>query len=135
MSASSTTGLGNSSASADSALPKASRRESPLAAMRAGALPASCSEAVGELDDMQEILDLGGAGAQRLQRFLGLLRRELHAAMPEGNVFHIGHALALDGVGDDDAGLRRRTGMLEGGEDGGNVVAVNFLHVPAKGAP
>src|SRR6218665_1606924 len=106
MSASSTTVLGNSSASADSALPKASRRESPLAAMRAGAL------------DIEEILDLGGAGAQRLQRLLGLLGREFHAAMPEGNIFHIGDALALDGVGDDDAGLRRRAGMLESSEDG-----------------
>src|SRR4051812_30549447 len=90
MSASSTTRLGIVSPARASALPKASRRES-LLAIKAGL-------------DMQKVLDLVAGSAQRHQCFLGLGAGQLHAAMPSGNIFHIGDALALDGVGDDDSG-------------------------------
>src|SRR3569833_4266451 len=69
MSASSTTTFLNSSASDDSDLPKASRRESPLEAIRAGL-------------DIQEFLDRGGVGAKCLQGVFGLLAGEFHTAVP-----------------------------------------------------
>src|SRR3569833_1503756 len=123
MSASSTTSLGNSSASDDSVLPKASRSESPLLAIRAGL-------------DIEQFLDFIGAAAQRLQRFQRLFARHLHAAVPGGDVFHVRHTLALDGMGDDH---RWRAlgdgGAAEGVQDGGNVMAVYFGDGPAKGAP
>src|ERR1700683_486870 len=97
MSASSTISLGNSSASEDRALPKASRKESPPEAIRAGL-------------DIEQFLDFGGAGAKHDQRLLRLFARHFHAAMPGGNVFHIRHALALDGMRDDYTGSVRRDG-------------------------
>src|SRR6185437_9322031 len=122
MSASSTTSLGNSSANADRVLPKASRRES-LFATKAGL-------------DIQQTLYFWPVRAQRDQSFSGLRFRQLHAAMPGRDVFHGGHTLALDGVSDDQrgpfgcgAGLAQRTQNL------GNVVTVDFGHLPAKGAP
>src|SRR5580698_7329011 len=90
MSASSTTRRGNSSASDDSVLPNASRRESPLA-MRAGL-------------DIEQFLHLGLVAAQRGQRLFHLFAGQLHAAMPGRDILHEGNALALDGVGDDDRG-------------------------------
>src|SRR3569833_3922554 len=122
MSASSTTTFLNSSASDDSDLPKAARRESPLEAMRAGL-------------DIQEFLDRGGIGAKRLQGVFGLLAGELHAAVPQRNIFHVRHALALDGVGDDHRRQVGFAGMAQRVQNGGNVVAVDFLNVPTKRAP
>src|SRR5450755_526089 len=105
MSASSTTTLENSSASPDKAFPNASRRESPVVAIRAGA-----SLAI----DIQQLLDLVAAGAKRIQRVLGLLPRQLHAAVPGRNILHVGNALALDGVRDDHRrAIARRVGAAE----------------------
>src|SRR5277367_4022209 len=87
MSASSTTKFGNSSPSADKALPKASRNES-LLAIRAGL-------------DMEKALDFLFVRAQPCQGVFGLRFRQLHAAVPGGNVFHGGYAFALDRVSDD----------------------------------
>src|ERR1700722_1114808 len=87
MSASSTTKLGNSSPSADKALPKASRNES-LLAIRAGL-------------DMEKALDFLFVRAQRRQGVFGLRFGQLHAAVPGGDIFHDGHAFALDRMGDD----------------------------------
>src|ERR1700710_3170909 len=115
MSASSTTTLGNSSASADSALPKASRSEAPLDAIKAGAL------------DIQQFLHLRARRAQRLQRFFRLLARQLHAAVPGRNVLHVFDALALDGMGDDHRRPPlRHTGAAEGRKDLRNVVPVDL---------
>src|ERR1051326_6576034 len=120
MSASNTTSLGNSAPSPASALPKASRRES-LLAIRAGL-------------DIEKVLDLGAAESQRLKRLFGLGRRQLHAAMPGGDVFHIGHAFALDGVSNQDAGaIVAACGILQRRQDGANVMTVDLLHRPAKG--
>src|SRR5690349_11635903 len=131
MSASSTTSLGNSSPRAERALPKASRKES-LFAINAGA-PASYSEVVGELRDMHEILALVLARAQRGQRFFGLCRRQLYAAMPGGDVFHIGHALAFDRVGDDHRWfLPCGAGLAQGFKNLRYVVAVDFRDRPTE---
>src|ERR1700733_642263 len=122
MSASSTTKLGNSSPSADKALPKASRNES-LLAIRAGL-------------DMEKALDFLFVRAQSRQSIFGLRVRQLHAAVPGGNIFHNGHAFALDGVGDDQgrapmggAGFAQRAQNLR------NIVTVDLDHIPAEGAP
>src|SRR5579862_674942 len=125
MSASSTTSLGNSSARPDNALPNASRSESPLEPMSAGA------------SDAIEILpDLFMRGTQRGERVIGLLAGELHAAVPGGHVLHVRHALALDGVGDDDArAVMRGAGAAEGLEQRGHVVAVDLGDRPVEGAP
>ena len=62
-------------------------------------------------------------------------RRQLHAAMPGGNIFHIGHALALDGVGDDHRRLLARgAGAAQMLQDLRNVMAVDLGHRPAEGA-
>src|ERR1700712_94683 len=122
MSASSTTSLGNSSPNADKVLPKASRRES-LLAIRAGL-------------DIHEPSDFVGARAQRRQRLFGLRWRELDAAMPGRDVFHVRHALAFDGMGDQDGRFFAcRTSAAQMLENFGNIVAVDFGHRPANGAP
>src|SRR5579862_6120500 len=101
MSASSTTRFGNSSANAESALPKASRSESPLVPISAGA-----SEVAG----IEPFLDFLARGAQRAQGFVGLRFGQFHAAMPLRHVFHERNALAFDRVRDDDGwpAMRRR---------------------------
>src|SRR4029077_11761643 len=120
MSASNTTSLGNSSPKADRVLPKASRRES-LLAIRAGL-------------DMHEAFNFLAVGAKRGQRLFGLGRRQLHAAMPGGNVFHIGHALAFDRVGDYHRRLfTRGAGLAQGFENLRNVMAVDLRHRPTEG--
>src|SRR3984957_9214543 len=87
MSASSTTKLGNSSPSADKALPKASRNES-LLAIRAGL-------------DMEKALDFLLVRAQRRQGIFGLRFRQLHTAVTGGDIFHDGDAFGFDRMGDD----------------------------------
>src|ERR1700741_4599217 len=116
MSASSTTSLGNSSARPESALPNASRSESPLEPMSAGAS-----------DAIEILLDVLVRGAERGERVLGLLAGKLHAAVPRGHVLHSGHALALGDVSDDDAGaVVRRAGAAEGLEQRLDIVAVDL---------
>src|SRR5579862_3816371 len=119
MSASSTTSLGNSSPKADRVLPKASRRES-LLAIKAGL-------------DMHETFDFVGARTKRGQRLFGLGWRQLDAAMPGGNVFHIGHAFAFDRMGDDHRRLfARGAGLAQGFENLRNVMAIDLRHRPAE---
>src|SRR6185312_3645326 len=122
MSASSTTRLAMVSPARASSLPKASRKES-LLAIRAGL-------------DIQKSLDLVAGSAQRQQGILGLRAGQLDAAMPGGNVFHIRHALALDGMGND----HRRLAGSRGGPpqlryNRAEVMAVDFRHRPAEGPP
>src|SRR5262249_54345966 len=126
-SASRTTSLGNSSASPDKALPNASRRESPLVPMSAGA----SAERV-----IQILLDIAAGHLERQQRLFGLFTRELHAAVPGRYVLHAGDALALGRVRDDDARtLARRTGAAERGQQGPDVVPVDFGDRPVERAP
>src|SRR5690242_4298825 len=135
MSASSTTTLGNSSASPERVLPNASRSES-LLAIRAGAALPSSSAAVGLLNDIQKLRDFLRARAQLAQRVFGLLAGKLHAAVPGGDILHVLHALALDRIGDDHAGAALRgAGAAEGAQDFGNVVAVDLGDRPLEGAP
>ena len=61
-----------------SALPKASRRRSPLVPIRWRRLQLAI--------DIEQLLDLVAVGAKRLQRVFGLLARQLHAAVPGRNV-------------------------------------------------
>src|ERR1700733_2658491 len=125
MSASSTTSLGNSSARPDSALPNASRSESPLLPMRAGAS-----------EPIEILLDLLARCAQRGQRFLGLLAGELHAAVPGGHVLHVGDALAFDRVRDDHARpFARGAGAAQRLEQLGDVVTVDLGDRPVEGPP
>src|ERR1700685_2753194 len=125
MSASRTTSLGNSSARPDSALPNASRSESPLVPMSAGAS-----------DAIEELLDLLARRAERGERFVGLLVGELDAAVPGGLVFHVRNALALDGVGDDDArAALRGAGAAKGLQHRCDIVAVDLGDRPIEGAP
>src|SRR3990172_4209057 len=57
-------------------------------------------------------------------------------AVPRGAVLHERHALALDGVSDDNARAgRRRSRALQRLDDLVLVVAVDLLHLPAEGAP
>src|ERR687891_587901 len=64
---------------------------------------------------------------------LGGLRR---FAMPLGIVLHERHALALDGVGDDERGpAERGLGLVEGLVDLGQVVAVDLDDGPAEALP
>src|SRR5580698_6461339 len=93
MSASSTTSCGNSYASCDSALPNASRKESPLAAIRVGA--------VSEVACIEPILDFLARCAERAQSLVGLRFGEFHAAVPRGHVLHERHAFAFRRVRDD----------------------------------
>src|SRR6185312_225718 len=97
MSASSTTTLGNSLASPASALPNASRRESPLVPIRAGASA-----------DIEQILDFVDRRSKRFQSFFSLFAREFHAAMPLRLSFHVRNAFAFCGVADEDRGAALR---------------------------
>src|SRR3569832_1793911 len=127
MSASSTTSFGNSSASPDSALPNASRRESPLVPMSAGA---SADRLI------QILLDLPARHFERQQSLFGLFAGKFHAAVPGGDVLHVGNALALDSVGDDHAGpVACRTGAAQGREQCADVMAVDLRHGPVERAP
>src|SRR5271154_2929913 len=95
MSASSTTSCGNSYASCDSALPNASRKESPLAAISAGA---------SEVASIEPILDFLARCAERAQSFVGLRFGEFHTAVPCGHVLHERHAFAFRRMRDDAGG-------------------------------
>src|SRR3569832_158193 len=122
MSASSTTCFGNSSASPDSALPKASRRESPLVPMSAGA---SADRLI------QILLDLPARHFERQQSLFGLFAGEFHAAVPGRYVLHVGNALALYGVGDDLAGpVACRPGAPKCREQRTDVVTIDLRHRP-----
>src|SRR5271167_2221287 len=127
MSASSTTSCGNSYASCDNALPNASRNESPLAAISAGA---------SEVASIQPILDFLTRCAERAQSFVGLRFGEFHTAVPRGHVFHERHAFAFRRMRDDAGGpAMRGGGATQRRENGRHVVAVDFRDSPVEGAP
>src|SRR5690242_6879853 len=119
MSASRTTTFGRSRDHSTSALPKASRRLSPLVPMRWGAARSTTA--------IDEALDRFGVGVQRGERSADLLVGQLHAAVPERLIFHVADAFALGGVGDND-GRKVLLGLrgVEGSEDAGDVVAVDL---------
>src|ERR1044072_7098296 len=116
ISASSTTTLGNSFARPASALPNASRKESPLVPIRAGASA-----------DIEQFLDFVGGRIERFQRFLGLFTREFHAAMPLRLSFHVRNAFAFCGVADENRGTAlRHRGTAQPGKNASQAVPINF---------
>src|SRR5437588_277751 len=109
-----------------SALPKASRSESPDEPMSWGAASAC---------PIDKPRDLRFAELQTLKRIFGLCARELHAAMPMLNIFHERHAFALDRVRDDHRRLGLRPSRLfEADQDLLDRVTVDLDHAPAEGA-
>src|SRR5690349_3981307 len=128
MSASSTTTLGRSRDHSTSALPKASRNESPLVPMRCGAAFSTTA--------IDKALDLLRFGVECGERVADLLGRQLHAAVPRRLIFHVTDALALCGVGDDHRRrILLRLRCIESGEDAWDIVTVDLECVPAEGTP
>src|SRR6185295_324124 len=125
MSASSTTSSGYCGATVTSALPKASRKESPEE-------PINCGVASTDIEPPREFRM---RHAELCQRLLGLLARQLHAAVPVRDVFHAAHALALHRVGE-----KQRWAacdfvcFLERAQDRVEVVTVGFNDLPAERA-
>src|SRR5678810_586203 len=93
MSASSTTSSGYCDAKPESALPNASRSESPL-------LPISCGAA--SADAIEQPPDFAFIAAERRKTVRGLRTGKFHAAMPVRHVFHERNALSFDRVRNSD---------------------------------
>src|SRR5580692_674123 len=126
MSASSTTSFGYSFASEESVLPNASRSESPLEPMSAGA-----SEVA-----IEKLHDFVCVRAECGERFFALRARQFHTAMPLRLAFHVRHAFALHGMADEHGGLAvHGTRFAQCRKNAADAMAVDFRHGPAEGAP
>src|SRR6185312_16443373 len=97
----------------------------------------SCACGVARLSAMDRLLHLAWlqAGLDLGEGVVIVLADEI-ADMPVERQLHAADAAALDGVGDDHlrATLAGRFEPIERAEDGGEVVAVDALHVPAEAA-